>query len=251
MQLAALELAQTHELRTILQTWAQNQIHPLLLKGTPLAYSLYPEPWLRERCDTDVLFASREDAKKAHALLEDMGYQQPNAVSGDYISHQFMSYRNASGGIPHTLDMHWRINNTWAFANAFTFDELQEAAIDVPRLGPAARSLSPAHALLLACMHRAGHISEGTANRLICLYDMHLLSKVLSEEDWDEFGTLAHYKGLGEICMDSLDAVRKAYGSEHPEGVLQVLSHSGNCIYYAPMRAQSRVTAFFESQPSL
>ena len=30
-------------------------IHPLLIKGTPLSYSLYPTSGLRPRCDTDFL----------------------------------------------------------------------------------------------------------------------------------------------------------------------------------------------------
>ena len=101
-QLAAIELSTTAELKNILSNWAEKDICPLILKGTALAYSLYSEPWTRERCDTDVLFKNREEAQYAHEALETMGYRQPNAVSGDYISHQFMSYRAGGSLIPHT-----------------------------------------------------------------------------------------------------------------------------------------------------
>jgi hypothetical protein len=240
IQLAALELGQTHELKTILQTWAQNAIHPILLKGTPLAYSLYAEPWLRERCDTDVLFSSRDDAKKAHALLEDMGYQNPNAVSGDYISHQFMSYRQGAGGFPHTLDMHWRINNAWAFANAVTFSELEASAISVPSLSPEARTLSHPYALLLACMHRAAHVAEGNANRMLWLFDMHLLAAAMGAEEWNEFEKMALEKGLGEICRDALAVTECTLGLAAPGSLLARLANANTNVAYQPQSAGSR-----------
>ena len=110
--IAAAEMAQSHELAQILSKWAAADIHPLLLKGTPLAYTLYSHPYLRERCDTDVLFADREQAQQAHTLLQDVGFQQSNTISGDYVSHQFSSYRIGKGRVTQSLDMHWRLNNT-------------------------------------------------------------------------------------------------------------------------------------------
>ena len=219
-QLVAIELARIAELKNILTTWAEQDIRPLILKGTALAYSLYPEPWTRERCDTDVLFKSREEAQYAHEVLEAMGYRQPNAVSGDYISHQFMSYRAGGNLMPHTLDMHWRINNAWAFANTFSYEELAEKAISIPTLSPNARGLSDVHALLLACMHRAANVSAGNANRLLWLYDFHLLSEVMEKNNWEEFGRLAEKKKIVEVCLDGFQAVIDAYQSEIPESVM-------------------------------
>ena len=46
----------------------------LLLKGAALAYTLYPEPHLRERCDTDLLLPSREDAERAGRVLQTLSY---------------------------------------------------------------------------------------------------------------------------------------------------------------------------------
>ncbi len=46
------------ELVAVLAALAEAGVETLLLKGTPLAYTHYPEPALRTRCDTDVLIAA-------------------------------------------------------------------------------------------------------------------------------------------------------------------------------------------------
>jgi hypothetical protein len=238
LSIAAAEMSQSHELKQILSKWAAKGILPLLLKGTPLAYTLYSHPYLRERCDTDVLFADREQAQHAHTLLQDVGFQQSNTISGDYVSHQFSSYRIGKGRVTQALDMHWRLNNTWAFANAFSYMELESQAVPVPRLGPHARCLSAPHGLMLACMHRVGNITSGQANRLNWLFDMHLMNEVMEEQDWKVFEQLTLEKGLGEVCKDSLGAVHDVFGTVFPPSINAALLASENNISYRPQTAQ-------------
>ncbi len=76
------------ELREVLAALAGAGLPVLLLKGAALAYTLYPEPHLRERCDTDLLLPSRDEAERAWRVLQTLGYQRPNAVSGDLIVHE-------------------------------------------------------------------------------------------------------------------------------------------------------------------
>jgi len=62
---AARELKEQADLKIFLRKFSEQGIACLLTKGTPLAYLLYPETYLRTRCDTDVIFADREQADKA------------------------------------------------------------------------------------------------------------------------------------------------------------------------------------------
>ena len=70
---AASELGQQHELQLALSLFSEAGIPYLLMKGTPLAYTHYPQPYLRSRCDTDILFENKENAEKAFSLLSSQG----------------------------------------------------------------------------------------------------------------------------------------------------------------------------------
>lgn len=225
-QAAALEMARQHEMRSVLQEFRSHHIDALLMKGTPLAYDLYAEPYLRTRCDTDILFDTRQSADKAWEILKQRGYQRPNAVSGEFISHEFACHRRTPAGIHHTIDLHWRVNNAQRFARALGFEELAGEAAAVPALGEAALSLGPVHALLLACMHRIAHKPEECENRLIWLYDIHLLCTHFDDRQWHELVSQAQHKGLSGICLDGLEQVQKTLHTVVPVAVAAALAES-------------------------
>ena len=138
-QEVAVEMVRAAELREVLEALARQGLSVLLLKGAALAYTLYPEPHLRSRCDADLLLPSRDEAERAWRLLQTLGYQRPNAISGDLISYELGCYKTGPGGLTHALDVHWRLSNNALFAERFTFAELAAAAVPVPALGPQAR----------------------------------------------------------------------------------------------------------------
>lgn len=210
-QAVAVELMRTAELRKVLAALAQAGLPVLLLKGAALAYTLYPEPHLRERCDTDLLLPSREEAERAWRVLQTLGYQRPNAVSGDLITHELGCYKTGPGGLTHALDIHWRLNNAMLLSERLTFAELAAAAVSIPALGLHAHGLGLVHALLLACMHRVAHLPAGNADRLIWLYDIHLLAQCLSDAQWQEWMTLAEERGVCGPCLDGLRTAQLAF----------------------------------------
>lgn len=216
----AVEMARAAELREVLDALARQDLPVLLLKGAALAYTLYPEPHLRDRCDADLLLPSRDDAERARRVLQGLGYQQPMAVPGDLISYELACYKTDRGGLTHALDVHWRMSNAALFAERFTFAELAAVAVPVPALGPRARGLGPTHALLLACMHRLASLGGGIADRLIWLYDIHLLVQRFTEEHWRQFATLAEARGVCGPCRDGLDSARRWLGTNPPDAVL-------------------------------
>ena len=228
---AMLELRRKTEIMQIVDLLAAEGVQSVLLKGTPLAYLYYDRPFLRSRGDTD-LFIRTEDREAVDALFSRRGYQRPNAVSGQWVSRQTSYFRFDRMRMPHTFDVHWAINNSPIFSPVLTFGDCDAASIAVPALGRHARTLRPDHALTLACMHRAGHMHspywvDGIAflegNRLIWLYDIHLLLNKMSRGELDAFARFAQRKRLKAICRDALTVTQECLGTPIPPDLLDRL----------------------------
>jgi hypothetical protein len=235
MDSAGKALAWEGELIAVLKQLADSGVDALLLKGAALAYTLYPKPELRPRGDTDLLVAP-ERRMRAHEILLGAGYRAAEAAGGSLASYQATYTRRLGPGARHVIDLHWRLNNAQVFARAFAFDELAAAAVRVPALGPEARTVQPVHALMLACLHRVGHLGAPLevagepyleANRLIWLYDIHLLAAALSPSDWSRLADLAQAKGLRAVCLDGLQVTRRHLGTRLPGDVLARLAAPG------------------------
>ena len=232
----AIELARKHELVRVLNSLTESGVTALLLKGAALAYSIYPSPALRPRVDTDLLIRSADREITARTLSE-LGYEKPNAISGARVTYQCGYVMRDRFHIDHVLDVHWRISNTQMFSRALNYAELRSRSVPLAALGVHARALAPADALLLACMHRAHHIHspycvDGAPNlggdRLIWLYDIHLLIDAMSPRELKEFARLAEDKRMRAICCDGLLRARQCFGTRVPEEVLLSLSTSGS-----------------------
>jgi hypothetical protein len=195
---------------------------------------------LRSRCDADLLLPSRDEAERAWRVLQTLGYQRPNAVSGDLISHELGCYKTGPGGLTFALDVHWRLSNNTLFAERFTFAELAAAAMPIPALGPPARGLSAVHALLLACMHRIGHLPAGNADRLIWLYDIHRLVQRLTDEQRQQWMTLAEERGVCGPCLDGLSTAQTWLATVLPEAVLRRLRAGAARERFDPRQARSQ-----------
>jgi len=240
---AATDLLSEMELRKVLADLADAGLHPLILKGTALAYSLYSAPYLRPRCDTDLLFPDRDAAEQAWTLLQTMGYQRPNAISGDHVSYQFSCHRSHPSGASHTFDMHWRISNRQYFAQVLTYQKLEELSGTLLALGPNARALGKQHALLHALMHRVGHLPGGHAERLIWLYDIHLLAKTLSESEWRYVTDWAAANDLRSVCLNGLDTAKAVFRTLIPEGIEERLKEGAEKERYTPERLATSLKA--------
>jgi hypothetical protein len=230
------ELRHQQVLTRMLAALAAISFEPVLFKGTALAYSLYPSSGLRTRGDTDLIIAP-DERHQLDVALKSLGFARDFAVSGDFVSYQACYTREEDGGETHTLDLHWRINNSEVLARLFAYDELRRQAQALPRLCPQALGASPVHALLLACMHRATHkqnpyyvdgVAHYGGDRLIWLYDIHLLAKSLTSTQWDEFLQLAESKGLRAVCLEGFERARACFHTEYPEAVVVALARAGS-----------------------
>jgi hypothetical protein len=232
---AIFELAHRVEIVRVLAALASAGAAPLLLKGAALAYSHYPSAALRPRADTDLLIP-RDRRKETELALARLGYIKGTSVEGEFICSQAAWSRSDTLGATHHLDIHWRINNSQILAKALDYDELMAGAAPLPTLGPGARALAPVHALLLACIHRAGHanapyyvegIASSEADRLIWLYDIHLLVTRMSVEGLDLFAALAAAKQIKAICNDALRRTRECFATRIPAQVIDALGLPG------------------------
>jgi hypothetical protein len=233
------DLLRGRELAAVLLAMADAGVETLLIKGAALAHQIYPAAVLRARQDSDLLVREAEREMAARVLAE-RGYREPeldrSINAQPQTGHHQSSYlRRDPHGLVHAIDLHWRISDTPLFAELFSFDELAGAAEPIPALGPKAQGLGPVHALLLACLHRIHHAQEpdlGDASpfygsdRLIWLWDIHLLAQGLTADQWAGFQTLSSEKRLVAICRDGLRAARYHFATQLPDAMRAAVSES-------------------------
>jgi len=199
---AAIEPMRLDDVRTVLAALAARDVDALLMKGTPLAYELYPAPELRPRGDTDLLIA-HDSIGNARAAMLDLGFDERLTSGDEHGVRQVTFSRRDAFGVEHAYDIHWNITNTPLFAETLRFDELRARAVALPALGPHARALSRVDALLLACIHRVAHHHD--SDRLIWLYDIALLRERMARAEHERFWRLAAERAVVGVCMRSIE----------------------------------------------
>jgi hypothetical protein len=208
------ELLRGREVTAALAALAREHVQPILLKGTPLAYDVYSAPALRPRDDTDLL-VRREVLDAVCRAMTELGYTAPPSSGGEFVLCQFSLEKQDRFGVAHAFDFHWKISTQSVFAELLTYDELAGDAVPVPALGPHARAAGPVHALLLACVHPVMH--HQNVERLMWIYDIHLLASRLSAADFERFADLAVAKRVSAICARQLDIARSRFGTSIPD----------------------------------
>ncbi len=225
---AAHELVIHRELTRLLQEFTEQGLCFLVFKGTALAYNLYPAPHLRERCDTDIVFSSEHQAEQTWRLLQAHGYIRPNAIYGGNLHSQFACYRNLHGVTGVSLDIHWKLNNNPALADANSFEKLMQRAVKIPALGDNIATPCSVDAITLACLHRAAHRKEDRHNRLIWLYDLVLLLDQLDTGESADLVRQANTKHIGQIVADGIIEACKHFHTTPPEDLLGRMDTTSN-----------------------
>ena len=179
---AAADLVAEQALRESLNALLHASVPALVFKGAQLAYACYERPDLRPRLDSDILIrpADRERAARA---LRGLGYQQAAQVEADLIMYQQMFVLGDLQSPRHVIDLHWRVTNPHEFGTSFDVDALFARAVDVPALGPAARGLSLADALMVSLVHPVAH--HGGTARVIWDLDTAALVRRMTPGDWN------------------------------------------------------------------
>ena len=198
--------------RDICERFAASGIRCVLLKGSAFAYTLYEKPWHRPSADVDVL-VSAADAQGAYELLRS-SHTPAVQMTGRLVSYQ-QSFSDPAQPLAPDIDLHWRLSNTQLFAHSYEFEELWAERIPLPEISSSAFGLSDTHALLHACMHRAGHrraplYFEGQSlpavDRLIWLEDIERLWIRLATDARFVVGPEAQARGIAAVVLDAISA---------------------------------------------
>lgn len=220
------------EITTVVETLASvSGAQPLVFKGSALAHTHYPRPWLRSRVDTDIL-VTRERARAAVDALAGLGYSRPPSTSGAFVMSQAFFTRIDRFGVTHALDVHWQIANWHVVSAAISHTELWPRSVALIALGSSARTVTPADALLLACIHRAAH--HGDSDDLLWLYDIHLLAMRLTDVEWCAFATAARRGAVTALCRRGLALASDTFRTTVPDDVFSELMadrHERSAIY--------------------
>ncbi len=222
---AAIELLRRRELATVLDAVGSCGIEPILIKGAALAYTVYNAPYCRPRMDTDLLIRHTHIGAVRDAMSR-LGYTASVLCEGEAIFCQFEMCRFDEFGVEHVCDFHWKISTQPVFADVLTYDELRQRKVGVPALGPHAVASGPIDALLLACVHPVMH--HRNAERMLWMYDIHLLASSLAEADLLTFAALASEKKVARICAHALRSAQRLFHTRLPESVMRGLGTAGD-----------------------
>jgi len=225
---AALEIARRRDLDRLFPAFESAGIPVLAIKGAALAYTAYPEPWLRPREDTDLLVGPA-DAARAGVVLAAAGFHPVSRQRGRIVTNQQLYLRPDPPGRRDAIDLHWKIADPAPFADLISFDELLRAGAAVAVGGPpGCRVPSTGHSLLLACWHLIAHHSRdrGERERLLWLYDIHLLANALTEAGRGVVIEVAARTRTAGVCAAALTTARQQFPSPGADALLEHLPRS-------------------------
>ena len=115
------------------------------------------------------------------------------------------------------------------FYNTFSAMELighgqQINAFGTSKLRNSVNIPSEVDSLLIACVHRSGHHNH--QERLIWLYDIHLLASRLSDEQWTQLCEKAITKCICAITLNALETCQYLLQTKIPVKVMETLRDS-------------------------
>jgi hypothetical protein len=207
LRAAVTEPLRLADLQAVLAALDSAGVDALVLKGTALAHDLYASAELRPRADVDLLAGDFDGAAE---VLRGLGFES-YANSGDELALRQQSFGRVDAfERMHLYDLHREIANPAVFAGVLPWDELLARSIPLPRIRAGARGLSRIDALLLACVHRVAHHHD--SDRLIWLYDIHLLRAALPLDEQRAFWRAAAERRVLAICRRSVALAEEWFG---------------------------------------
>ena len=225
------EILHREQVQRILNRMEKEGVPVIVIKGTALAHTVYDNPDLRSRSDTDLL-VSEFDRERAEKILINLGFSATPSSSGRLLFHQRCYVLTDKMGQLHQIDLHWRISNRQLFAHLFDWQELISHAYRPPSFPAPGWVLDNVHTILLLILHRVGHLYANalsdhpnkSRDRIIWLYDIYLLAQRLDPADWSMLADLASQKEVSVLVQQTLHSVGESFPFDAPATFLRRLS---------------------------
>jgi hypothetical protein len=214
----------------LLDALAAAGIKALVTKGTALAYSVYADPAVRQRGDTDI-FLPAADRGKVRRVLRACGFWE----LGDTKALQESWQCDTPFGVQPAVDIHWRINASAAVSQLLESELALDAAIPLGRLSSGAQGIGPVDNLILTAINRSSHGQFGyvsgedrlfETDRLIWAVDMHLIAKGFGPAEWAALTERAARTGTADLVDDALAFGQRTLGICVPDGVREALAQA-------------------------
>lgn len=224
----------------LLEAMADAGITAVVTKGTALAYSVYADPAVRRRGDTDI-FVPGADRGKVRRVLRACGFWE----AGDTKALQESWQCDSAIGLEPAVDVHWRINASAAVSRLLEAELRFDSTIPLDKLSPRARGVGPVDNLVLTAINRSAHGQFGyqsgedrlfETDRLIWAVDTHLLAGSLGPADWEALAERAGRTGTAGIVRESLAFAQRTLGTVVPAETAAALARApanhGLSFYY-------------------
>lgn len=226
-------------LAVVLAAFREAGVPALLLKGLPLAFTVYPNPGARPMDDVDVLVPP-ERAREAIAVLERLGAEAVSAKPGEPRAGRpdplgFMHGTAFCVGGALNVDLHWHALEECCHAGADDGYRERKERLVVAGLGEAWQ-LGPGDAFLHLCVHglRANPVPS-----IRWIVDAALLVRARRDIDWPQVAAEAVRRRVVVPLRHAIDylaeeqrapvpEVVRAMMAAQPAGWLERVAHRGN-----------------------
>ena len=222
---AGINVMQRRETEAVLRALADAGVETVLMKGTPLAYTVYAEPACRLKGDLDIWLPPAQ-LPAAISALQPLGYapydksDRPAAFISLTGGEQQLVGRDPGTGL---VELQWpAFRGEWVRrATAVDHAAIWARRVAVPIEGRSTRAMAPEDLLIHLCLHMA--INHGFGEpALRNLLDVHLVA-VQMAPDWGVVAERAHAWRLATMLWTTLSLGVQLWGTPVPHSVLAAL----------------------------
>jgi len=206
----AIEHARHMELQSVSAALHLRGVRTLAIKGSALAYQVYPGAHLRPRADHDLLIDSSSIDGVRESFLA-RGYTE-YSTGGSLITSQ-TTFQRGEDMLSHVFDVHWRASNVHAVSRALDSETLFASATPHPVVEHLLVPSLP-HSLLIALLHRAAH--HHNSDRLIWLTDIDLLARSIGTAGVAALLEDARQREALSVCVRGLALTAEWFGTPLP-----------------------------------
>ena len=205
---------------------AASEIPALVMKGSALAYAVYPKAAMRRRGDTDLLVREGSLSQTRH-ILRETGFALRDNPHGLFFQETWLF--DTGFGMMHALDLHWQPADSAALQNVLRIDEYFQTPEPLVNLAPEAQMPQKVLTFMQGAMNQAWHRARGYmveddsmvgGERLIWALDNHLLAQQFSAADWTRLAQLGANRGVAAIVLSALTAAQRDLHTHVPAPVL-------------------------------